>query len=94
MEDGRTGGHVGFVGRVPVRNLWLLIFYASELFRSRGPASANIEENPDDVADLVAESLAHAVEQRQRRNLSLGYRSRNAVLKRLRGRIDIMATER
>src|SRR5690606_7467154 len=44
--------------------------------------------------DLVAEILAHAVEVRQRRRLSLGYRSRNAVINRVRGRIDVLTTER
>jgi len=26
----------GYIGRIPVRNLWLLMLYASDLFRSRG----------------------------------------------------------
>ena len=26
----------GFIGRIPVRNLWLLMLYASDLFRTRG----------------------------------------------------------
>ena len=64
----------GYVGRIPVRNLWLLMLYASDLFRSRGKGSAGREENPDDLPDLVAEILAHAVAERQRRQLSLGYR--------------------
>ena len=50
--------------------------------------------NPDDLPDLVAEILAHAVEVRQRRRLNLGYRSRDAVLNRVRGRIDVLNTER
>ena len=39
----------GYVGRIPVRNLWLLMPYASELFRSRGKGGAGPEENPDDL---------------------------------------------
>jgi 5-methylcytosine-specific restriction enzyme subunit McrC len=38
--------------------------------------------------------LAHAVEQRQRRHLSQGYRGREAVLNRVRGRINVLKTER
>jgi len=49
---------------------------------------------PDDIPDLVAEILAHAVEVRQRRHLSLGYQRRHAVLCRVRGRIDALTTER
>ena len=84
----------GYIGRIPVRNLWLLMLYASYLFRTRGIGNVGLEDNPDDLPDLVAEILAHAVEVRQRRRLSLGYRSRDAVLNRVRGRIDVLNTER
>ncbi len=84
----------GYIGRIPVRNLWLLMLYASELFRTRGIGKVGLEDNPDDLPDLVAEILAHAVEVRQRRRLNLGYRSRDAVLNRVRGRIDVLNTER
>jgi 5-methylcytosine-specific restriction enzyme subunit McrC len=84
----------GYIGRIPVRNLWLLMLYASDLFRTRGIGNVGLEDNPDDLPDLVAEILAHAVEVRQRRRLNLGYRSRNAVLNRVRGRIDVLTTER
>jgi 5-methylcytosine-specific restriction enzyme subunit McrC len=84
----------GYIGRIPVRNLWLLMLYASDLFRTRGIGKIGLEDNPDDLPDLVAEILAHAVEVRQRRHLSLGYRSRDVVLNRVRGRIDVLKTER
>jgi 5-methylcytosine-specific restriction enzyme subunit McrC len=84
----------GFIGRIPVRNLWLLMLYASDLFRTCGIGKVGLEESPDDLPDLVAEILAHAVEVRQRRRLSLGYRSRDAVINRVRGRIDALTTER
>ena len=84
----------GHIGRVPVRNLWLLMLYASDLFRTRGIGKVGLEDSPDELPDLVAEILARAVEQRQRRHLSQGYRSREAVLNRVRGRIDVLKTER
>ncbi len=84
----------GCIGRIPVRNLWLLMLYASDLFRSRAIGKIGLEDSPDDLPDLVAEILAHAVEIRQRRRLSLGYRSRDAVINRVRGRIDVLTTER
>lgn len=89
----QTGGN-GCIGRIPVRNLWLLMFYASDLFRSGGIGRIGLEGNPDDLPDLVAEILAHAVEARQRRQLSLGYQSRAEVLNRVRGRINVLTTER
>ena len=84
----------GNVGRIPIRNLWLLMLYASDFFRLRGKDRAGLEENPDDLPDLIAEFLADAVAERQRRQLSLGYRTREAALNRVRGRIDMLATER
>ena len=89
MDDG-----AGHVGRIPIRNLWLLMLYASDLFRIRGRDRVALEDNPDELPDLVGEVLAHAVERRQRRQLSLGYRSRSDVLHRVRGRIDVLATAR
>lgn len=84
----------GFIGRIPVRNLWLLMLYASDLFRTSGIGKVGLEDSPDELPDLVAEILAHSVEERQRRRLNLGYRSRDAVINRMRGRIDVLATER
>lgn len=84
----------GFIGRIPVRNVWLLMLYASDLFRTRSIGKVGLEDNPDDLPDLVAEILAHAVEVRQRRRLSLGYRSCDAVINRVRGRINVLTTER
>ena len=89
-----TGPRAGYVGRIPVRNIWLLLLYASDLFRLCGKEAVDLEDNPDDLPDLVAEILADAVEERQRRRLSLGYRAREADLNRVRGRIDVLATER
>ena len=87
-------GEAGYVGRIPVRNLWLLMLYASDLLRMHEPDLVDREEMPDKLPDLIAEILARAVERRQRRNLSRAYEPRRAVLVRVRGRIDILATER
>jgi 5-methylcytosine-specific restriction enzyme subunit McrC len=86
-ENGQSAG-------IPIRNIWLLLFYASDLFRQRGHANVGIEDTPDDIADLVAEILAHMVERRLARNLSFGYIPRKAVLSRVRGHIDQLTTER
>ena len=94
MPEPENGLDYGYVGRIPVRNLWLLLLYASDLFQVRGKDQVHQEHAPDDLPDLVAEILAHAVEERQRRQLSLGYRMRAAALNRIRGRIDILMTER
>ncbi|HMP71576.1 MAG TPA: 5-methylcytosine-specific restriction endonuclease system specificity protein McrC [Pirellulaceae bacterium] len=85
---------IGRVGRIPVRNLWLLMLYASDLFRELEKAKIAVEDNPDEIPDLVAEILCHRVERRIKRNLSYSYQPRTAVLRRVRGRIDLLNTER
>lgn len=80
---------------IPVRNIWLLMLYASDLFKIRRDRdNQSQEENPEDIPNFVAEILAKLVEERHRRHLSFGYRERHAVLNRVRGRIDTLETER
>ncbi len=79
------------VGRVPVRNIWLLFLYASNLARFQGQFSAEVEELPD-FPSLIARLLCYAVDRRLRRNLSRGYQQEEAVLARVRGRIDLLKT--
>ena len=86
---------VGYIGRIPVRNIWLLMLYASDLYRELPPVrSVAVEDAPDDIPNLVAELLTHAVERRLRRNLTIGYQRREADLNRVRGRINLLRTER
>ena len=83
------------IGKIPVRNIWLLMLYASRFYRelpSRRRYRA--EKNPDDLPDLVAEILTRAVKRRIRRNLTLEFQHSRADLTRVRGRIDTLRTER
>jgi 5-methylcytosine-specific restriction enzyme subunit McrC len=80
------------IGRIPLRNIWLLMLYASDIARFTGRFDALVEEDLDDLPDLVGRLLSREVERRMRRNLSRGYRHREAVLTRVRGRIDLLAT--
>lgn len=85
----------GLIGRIPVRNIWLLLLYAWRLYRELPEGRrVEIESAPNDIRELVAEILANAVERRLRRNLSHGYRRRTDDLNRVRGRIDVFRTER
>jgi len=78
---------------IPIRNLWLLMFYASEL-RHQNLGQIGTEKTSDELPDLVAEILCYFVERRLRRNLSQSYVDREAVLNRVRGRIDHLQTAR
>ena len=86
---------IGHIGRIPVRNLWLLMLYASDYYRQLDSSGRrSIEENPDNLPNLVAEILIRQVERRLKRNLSYGYQFRHEILGRVRGRIDLLYTER
>lgn len=89
----RAGADGGFVGRIPVRNLWLLMLYASDFFKVLGEGRVAFEDTPDELPHLVARTLCLAVESRLRTRLSSGYATRHAVLGRVRGRIDVLTTE-
>ena len=83
------------IGKIPVRNIWLLMLYASSFYRELPSRRRyGVEENPDDLPDLVAEILTGAVERRIRRNLTLEFQHSQADLTRVRGRIDTLRTER
>ena len=94
MPCERTDEGVGKIGQIPVRNLWLLMFYASNLFRDREKTKVSLEDAPDDIPKLVAELLCHHVKRRIQRNLTHGYIARRAEVNRLRGRVDLITTER
>jgi 5-methylcytosine-specific restriction enzyme subunit McrC len=79
---------------IPVRNIWWLMLYAADLGKGAAPSLLASEDLPEEIPDLVAEILARAVEQRQRRQLSTAFRHREAVLSRVRGRIDHLSTAR
>ena len=83
-----------YVVKIPLKNIWLLLFYASDLYQYLGNERVAIEDNPDDLAELLAKILCHQVESRLIHNLSYGYQSKSAVLNRVRGRIDVLTTER
>jgi 5-methylcytosine-specific restriction enzyme subunit McrC len=82
------------IGCIPVRNLWLLMFYASDLYRDQGEEKVLAEEAPEDLPDLVAELLCTEVERRLQRNLSFGYQPVEKIVHRVRGRIDFLKSRR
>jgi len=89
-----TGDEIPKIGQIPVRNLWLLMLYASDLYRDCGNQMASAETAPDEIPALIARMLSEATERRLHRNLTSGYLSREANLNRLRGRIDLLKTSR
>ena len=87
--DDSSSAETLVLDKIPVRNVWLLFLYASGLAQFRGRFNAEIEQSPD-FKSLLARLLCYVTEKRLRRNLSFGYRARQDVLRRVRGRIDIL----
>jgi 5-methylcytosine-specific restriction enzyme subunit McrC len=79
---------------IPVRNVWLLMLWASDLYRERAQVLGGVEERPDDLIDLIAELLIDAVDARLRHGLGVSFRPFEAEIGRIRGRIDVTHTER
>jgi len=77
---------------IPIRNIWWLMLYASDLGSAANLTKLAAEDLPEGIPDLVAEILARAVELRQRRQLSTAFLPREAVLNRVRSRIDHITT--
>ena len=91
LEDQNANGiqFLHTASGIPIRNVWLLFLYASELSRFQGHFSAEVEESPD-LKSLIARLLCHAVDGRLRRGLGFHHRRREDVLDRVRGRIDVL----
>lgn len=85
---------VGHVSGIPIRNIWLLMLYASPLYKEAGHGKVSAEGSPEQIPDLVAEILCRSTEKRLKQHLSRGYERVSAVLGRVRGRIELLRTER
>jgi len=82
--------------RIPVKNIWLLLLYAFPFWQQERllpDENMRWENPPDEICFLVAELLANEVRKRLRRQLNRDYVPTQAVLSRVRGRIDLVATE-
>src|SRR4051794_32777548 len=82
------------VMQIPIRNVWLLQLFASSLYRRLGTGLVAAEENPEDLPDLVGRILVEEVTVRLHTGLSVGFQQSKRDLNRVRGRIDVLTTER
>ncbi len=78
--------------QIPLRNIWLLFLYAADLIQVRDRFDHDVEAARD-LPELLGRLLTGVVNQRLRRNLSRGYKVREATLSRVKGRINLLATE-
>lgn len=83
------------VAKIPIKNIWLLLLYASDFYQTLGKQQRiQLENNPEDLIKLVAELYCKAARKRLTRSLSCGYTPHTQILNRVRGKIDILATVR
>lgn len=85
--------------RIPIRNIWLLILFASKLYEQyydlpKHYHTGSIEECFEDVVAFVANLLINATERRLRRELNHHFERKTAELTRVRGKINLLSTER
>lgn len=78
---------------IPIRNIWVLLLYASDLYRAGHVRAVEQESADDDTSELVSELLCHQVETRLRNSLTHSYMSRTESLTRVRGRVELLRTE-
>ncbi len=81
---------------IPIRNIWVLLLYASELFAKveYERIKQSREETPDDILEIIAEILTYFVKERIMRGLTRSSLPVQADLHRVRGSIDHLRTER
>lgn len=78
---------------IPIRNIWLLMLYASDLYYLPQIRKMGAEENPENLPELIAELLCDSVERRLRLNLTASFRDQNRPVSRVRGRVLLLETE-
>ena len=80
--------------QIPIRNVWLLQLFASDLYQSAGAQLADAEANPEQLPQLVATMLADEVAQRLHTGLTVGFTRTTRAVTRVRGRINALPTVR
>lgn len=80
---------------IPVRNLWLLYLWASDLYEFLEPHERTLpEQDAENLPALAATILCSEVEHRLRREPTVQYVARREHVAAVRGRIDHLETAR
>ena len=79
---------------IPIRNIWWLMLYASDLGDAQNKSLKGKEELPEEIPDLIGKILVKTVEKRLKRQLTFSFETKDEVLNRVRGRINHLTTYR
>jgi len=78
-----------------IYNLWVLLIYAFDFFElAKKRENISLEDGLEDMPFLTAKILCYTVKKRIKRNLTIKYERKKTTLRRVRGKIDILYTER
>lgn len=78
---------------IPIKNVWLLILYASEVYKTSEDKFFNIEENLEDLYTVILELLCNQFDKNISKGFSSNYVTRSENLTRVRGSINFLITE-
>ena len=85
---------MGLSKYVPLRSIWLLQLYASEVYQRGLIRDSAVEDADAELPVLVSSMLCDAVERRMREQLSVAFETKSGNLHRVRGKIDVYHTAR
>lgn len=77
---------------IPIKNLWLLMLYASDFYGLSDHKKIAIEKHPEKIPEWLVEVLIDYVQTRLTKQLTHGYITKKGDLTRVRGRIDLIQT--
>ena len=77
---------------IPIRYIWWLMLYASDLGEAQNKALKGREDLPEDIPDLIGQILIKTVEKRLKRQLTYSFETKDEILNRVRGRINHLTT--
>jgi 5-methylcytosine-specific restriction enzyme subunit McrC len=83
------------VAKIPISNIWLLLLYASDCYKTLGQKQrAELENNPEQLMELAARLYCQAADKRLMYYLATDYQPTIKAVNRVRGKIDILTTQR
>lgn len=83
------------VAKIPIRNIWLLLLYASDCYKTLGQKQrVELENHPEQLITLAAKLYCQAADKWLMHYLATDYQSTTRAVNRVRGKIAILTTQR
>jgi 5-methylcytosine-specific restriction enzyme subunit McrC len=83
------------VAKIPIRNIWLLLLYASDYYKTVGKKQRiELENNPEELITLAAKLYCQVANKWLIHHLAADYQLTTKSLNRVRGKIEVLTTQR